>query len=119
MNQSAKYALGALGIFIAGGIFATAIISTFRAQETEATLKEDVYRYAGETEAASEQTTQQSAETATQAAAEQAVAQYTVNAFVKGMPWSEGSLTLQEIEFDISNNSGAEITDWTGMIQFD
>ena len=119
MNQSAKYALGALGIFIAGGIFATAIISAFRAQETEATLKEDVYRYAGETEAAFEQTTQQDSETATQAAAEQAVAQYTVNAFVKGAPWSEGNLTLQEIEFDISNNSGAEITDWTGMIQFD
>ena len=118
MNQSAKVALGALGIFIAGGIFATAIISSFHTQETQATLKEDVYRYAGETEAVTEPVSQAQTEAVTQPAA-QADAKYTVSAYVKGMPWSEGDLTLQEIEFDISNNSGAEITDWTGMIQLD
>ncbi len=121
MDKGVKYALGALGIFIAGGIFATAIISVFRTQDTQATLKEDVYRYAGVTEAATEPQSgtevQAQAETAAQPTASDQ--KLYVTARVSGNPWSEGSATVQEIEYTLTNDSASEITDWTGIIDFD
>ncbi len=119
MNQSTKYALGALGIFIAGGIFATAIISVFHTQNTQATLKEDVYRYAGVTEPASEPASEAARQQTQAPAQDTAGGKFAVTASAKGTPWSEGDLTIQEIEFELTNNSDTEITDWSGVIEFD
>lgn len=119
MDKGIKYALGAVGIFIAGGIFAAAIISAFHPKDTEATLKEDVYRYAGVTEGT---TLLAPAQAQTEAAAQQeapSAAKFAVTAAAKGTPWSEDGLSVQEIEFNFTNNSDTEVTDWTGTVEFD
>ncbi len=118
MNSNAKYVIGALGIFIAGGIFATAIISTLHPSTTEATLKEDTYKYSGvDTEIT---TTSPAAQTTVAAqTVEDPDTGYFVDAHVKGNPWMEGDLTIQEVEFIISNKGNDVITEWTGNIEFD
>lgn len=116
MKQNTKFALGAIAIFMAGGIFATAILSTVRTQNTEATLKDDIYRYAGVT--TTEATTAAAQQTTASAPAAESAA-VSVNAHFNGNPWSEGNYTVQEVELAIKNNSSSTITDWTGSIVFD
>lgn len=117
MNSNMKYALGAVGLFMAGGIFATAILSTMKPAQTQATLKDDTYKYAGvTTEATSSQQQTQNTGEQTTASADKEQSGYYVTAAVKGTPWSEGNLTIQEIEFTINNKGNDTITDWTGAI---
>ncbi|MBO5561947.1 MAG: cellulase family glycosylhydrolase [Firmicutes bacterium] len=120
MKQNIKFALGALAIFVAGGIFATALITVVKPKEAEATLKEDAYRYY-EMKHGEITTQQTNGETAAAAPTEKTEKQDdTVSVIVTPTnTWAEGSNAVQQFSVAVTNNGAAAINDWTCVIEFD
>ena len=119
MKQNVKYVLGALAIFIAGGVFATVITNLAKPKEAEATLKEDAYRYY-EMKHGEITTEQTDSAAATTAAEEKGEGDSSVGVIVTPTnTWAEGSNAVQQFSLAVTNNGDTAINDWSCVIEFD